>query len=228
MSNFSDRLAAALRLTLSDPTAGFTTLESLRQEARDSGARATASAASRALVFAAAIARDSAAELRFAIEWEQENPSEESARTLRAIRSRESLPGTKDAEVSPLLERLALLVEKIVMARLEPELAIRELQKIRQEALSSDAGERVAMRCRDEMILVTLDVGHHDRALELGRDLVLEAPSARAFNLLGRAAIAAGEHREARRAFAVALVLADQEGDADERTEAQAAIARMS
>lgn len=223
----SGDIAAALRLVLDEPATAFDTLLRLRREALDAGASATASSVSRALVFAAKLAGDAGAELQFATEWHDQDGSESSARVLAAVRGAAGLLAEEDVrsvEREDLDERLVLLVERILTANLDRSDAISELTSIRSEALGSGA-TRIAARCLDELILAATELGETQRALEMAHDLVTEMPSARAFNILGRAATIAGETAEARRAFELALSNATQEGNMDEAAQARDGIA---
>lgn len=221
VTDFSQRLASALRLVPSDAAAAFQAIGSLRQEALAMNVYASVSAATRALVFAAALTGDKAAELRFLREWHS-YVADAAQRALDAFMKTKC----SQRDDSVLLERLAVLVEKIVMTSFDYDLVLRELGQIRTEALAG-GDDRIASRCLDEIILLETQRGNVAGALELARDLILESPSARAFNMLGRAAYDVDEWLEARQAFDRARLLASEEGSLDEQASAIEGISRL-
>lgn len=220
-------LVAALRIVLEEPERAFGILSDLRREALKSGARATASTVSRTLVFAAKMAGDADAELRFATEWHREDDSQESARILSRIRGEWVTPYvTPSAEVDALEERLVLLVKALLDQEIVLPTALLELAVIRNAAIALGA-LALAARCLDEIVLAALDSGDYPLALASARELVIEAPSARSFNVLGWAAIGAGERAECRRALEIALLKAIEEGDLVEGERAAAELAKI-
>lgn len=227
--SFSAKLASALRMVLDEPIAAFEALQRLRKEAIDQGATGSAAAASRSLVLAAKLTGDAEAEVRFAKQWHDHEGSESSGRLLASLTARtpdSSLDERAIDDRDDLQLRLVLLVERIVVAGLDRRIALQELKAVREEALRNRR-YAIAARCLDEMILAARDLGEGATAWELAHDLVIEMPSARAFNMLGRAAAAVGEIGEARRAFELALSNANTEGDFDEASQASESIAGL-
>jgi hypothetical protein len=220
--DFAALLASALRRALSDPAGAFDEIQRLRAEALAVGATASAATATRSLVLAAVLARDAEAERRFAAEWHASDNSEASARAVRLAGSRQKDVAGEEA----IREELALLVEKIVLQRCDARSALATLGALRRRALKADA-MATASRCLDEMILASLDGGDTELARRLADDLVLEAPSARAFNMLGRAANACRDRSSAENAFTIADALAADEGDVDEASQAREALDRL-
>lgn len=192
--NDTDRMVAALRLATSDAQAAFELLKQVVAGARARGDTAAVSAGLRALVFAATLAGDHDAKLRFEAEWREATPGQHGGSLAEPDQAAEKRARTEHA----------LMSEVVMVAPSIPRETVQGLERLRQKALGA-GWSNVSRRCLETLIVAATRMGQFDRAVRLSFSLRTEVPSPYADYFLGRSLAFTGAVDASRETLKVAL-----------------------